>query len=290
MSYKLVYHYTFIHGGLADFIKFFIHTIYLCKKYHLDLFVYIDHPIQEYIEWNNHFKHKILSSLPTQSYTIGNKFRGNLFQNILKTTPDDSYIIINSLDFFSYDIQFHIPVELNFHENHSNDFHLQNYFSFRMPDTMTIPHKSYTCIHIRMGDKYSNIKPCVEYCDQDDRSVEHSKIIEHVSNIINMTDEHEDIYFMSDNDEIIENMIHHFSSQLKRTTISNIRLNISYPIDDMNLFQFGLENTIYEFEFLRNATSIYSLSYSGFTVMANYVKVNPSQQLFKLYPIHSKFV
>lgn len=286
----MIYHYSFIHGGLADFLKFFIHSVYLHKIYNIDLFICVEHPIINYIVWNPLFQKKVLSSLPSNSIKLGSRYKNCDFKTILDSVKSDKQLVLSSLDFFSYNIQFNLPYELNFHNRMTYpEFKMSDYFYLQNPYPRYIPQKPFVCIHLRMGDKYSNIIPNVDYCDQDDRFVSKSHLERHLSTIINMIDEYE-IYFLSDNINCIEQVVSTYktirSIPIKEKTI----LNISYPIDDAILFHKGLEYTIFEFEFLRRAHMIFSISYSGFTIIANYLRHEPSQELFKLYPISETYV
>lgn len=284
----VIYHYTYIHGGLADFLKFFFHTIDLCAFYGLTFRIFIDHPIQNYIEWNDSYRELCLQKIPEDAYFLGrhNFYQG--FDHILFNHQDQSYIVLCSLDFFSYHIRFDgLANELNFHTI-TKQFILEDYMQFRFPDSMNIPTRPFICIHVRMGDKYASILPNVEYCDQDDRSIERTKLCHHISSILGMIDDSEfDVFFISDNSELKKDMLALYP--ILRSTMKQLEneiiLNISYPIDDYNLFRKGLEMSISEFQILRSAESIYALSYSGFAVMANHLKLNSEQQLFKLYDI-----
>lgn len=282
----IIYHYTYIHGGLADFLKFFFHTIDLCTFYGLTFRIHINHPISNYIEWTDTYRELCLQKLPEDAYFIGRQNYNQGFDQILFDHKDKTYLVLCSLDFFSYHIRFEcLANELNFHSI-TKTFILEDYMQFRFPHT--IPSRPFICIHVRMGDKYASILPNVEYCDQDDRSLEKTKLSHHISNILGMIDDSEfDVFFISDSSELKKQILALYP--MLRSTIKDLEneiiLNISYPIDDYNLFQKGLEMSISEFQILRSAESIYALSYSGFAVMANHLKLNSEQQLFKLYDV-----
>lgn len=284
----IIYHYTFIHGGLADFLKFFFHTMDLCSFYGLTFRIFVDHPIQDYIQWNHAYRQLCLHKIPEHAYFIGPRNSLQGFDQILSDHQDEAYLVLCSLDFFSYHIRFDgLANELNFLAV-TKEFILEDYMQFRFPETMYIPTRPFVCIHVRMGDKYASILPNVEYCDQDDRSMEKAKLCHHISKILGMIDDSEfDVFFISDNSELKKDMLAVYP--VLRSTMKKIEdeiiLNISYPIDDNDLFRKGLELSLSEFQILRRADFIYALSYSGFTVMANHLKLNAEQQLFKLYDI-----
>jgi hypothetical protein len=139
-----------------------------------------------------------------------------------------------------------------------------------------------------MGDRHANIVPIVEYCDSDDRSIGDHILISHVENIIGMIDEEDmDIIFLSDDLQVRKKLMEYYP-RLKTDLSSScgtseVILNISYPIHDESVFKRGLETSIYEFEMLRRAERIYSLSYSGFATIAHYLRIKDSQEFFKLY-------
>lgn len=287
MSKIIIYHYTYIHGGLADFLKFLFHTIDLCEIHDLSLRIHVNHPIQKYIHWNKDFKKLCVDHIPNYAYFIGSRNAHQTFNDIVS---HHDCIVICSLDFFSYNIQYHgLANELNFRTT-TRSFVLEDYMDLLSFPGISLPSRPFVCIHIRMGDKYASILPSVEYCDQDDRSIEITKLHGHVSNILSMTDQEEfDIFFMSDNLEMKKEIISTYP--ILKSVMTDIGigdeviLNISYPIQESELFQKGLEMSIYEFQILRRAQSIYALSYSGFAIMANHLKLNQEQQLFQLYDI-----
>lgn len=291
MAPIIVYEYSYICGGLADFLKFLCHTSDLCNHYRLPLNIHINHPISNYIEWNINYKHMVIQ----QNQMIGSIFRIDSFQNyyfetfenILKSLWNYDFIIITSLDFFSSNIHFDCLVnDLNFKATIQKQYHLENFLTFSKVN-FYVKEKSYICIHVRMGDQHTDIIPSVDYCDTDDRSIEYALLDHHVENILEMTNLEETVvFFLADNNKLRSRMMNKFPNI--RLPISTNReeiiiLNISYPISDQELYKKGLTQSIYEFELLRNADAIYSLTYSGFTIMANYFRTNSDQYFCKLY-------
>lgn len=274
----IIYRYSYIHGGLADFLKYFFHTVDLCSFYGLALRIYVDHPLKDYIEWKDTYDKLRIESLPEDAYCISRRDAYNNFQQLL---TGHKYIVICSLDYFSYNLQFEgLSNELNFRAT-SRRFILEDYMRLKNDALFERP---FLCIHVRMGDKYTCILPTVEYCTEDDRSVEETKMRGHISRILEMVDTSEfDVYFISDNVSIKRQMLGAFPTLKSTTRSDDVVLNISYPIEDQDLFRRGMEMSIAEFQILRRAYSIYALSYSGFTIMANHLTLNPEQQLFQLY-------
>lgn len=280
MQPTIIYRYSYIHGGLADFLKYFFHTIDLCSAYGLALRIYVDHPLKDYIEWQDTYDKLCVDSLPEDAYFISRRDANRNFRQLLS---GHAYIVLCSLDYFSYNIQFEgLSNELNFRATNRR-FTLEDYMRLKIDAVFERP---FLCIHVRMGDKYTCILPAVEYCTEDDRSVEETKMHGHISSILEMVDAAEfDVYFISDNVSIKQRTLDAFPA-LKATTTTrsdDVVLNISYPIEDQDLFRKGLEMSIREFQILRRAYSIYALSYSGFTIMSNHLTLNPEQQLFQLY-------
>jgi hypothetical protein len=253
----------------------------------------VHHPILDYIVWNEKLliADAVIAKLPQDCYRIGRQNGNQHFWEIVAGAESD--VVVTSLDFFSYGVRFDglLSNDLNYNDP-KKQYRLEDYFTFSIPIPQAV--RSYVCIHLRMGDRHANIIPVVEYCDGDDRSVGDSVLLSHVENIIGMIDQDEmDILFLSDDPQTRQKLLTYYPTRLK-TDVSPIEeesdrrketviLNISYPIHDESVFKRGIEQSIYEFEILRRAQQIYSLSYSGFATIAHYLRTEEAQEFFRLY-------
>lgn len=295
----VVYHYTFVSGGgLADFLKYFLHCADLCNRFGIELKVCVDHPLRYYLEWTRPGVHIEVMPDPKDMRLLSSRDYGRHISEILETCTV-SYLRLCSLDFFSYGIRYDLSHELNFHTYEENTMlRCDEWFTIINGGDDDI-HKSrlskkpYVCIHMRMGDKHLDTVPSVEYCAEDDRSIALVDMQRHVRNVLDATDREEyDVFFLSDSTDTIR-LVQDACGPGLRTLCSSehVVLNISYPMPgDPDRFEQGLRTTIYEFEFLREADAIYSLSYSGFAIMAHVTRKTLTQELFKLYPVCTTYV
>lgn len=289
MSPTIVYYYSYICGGLADFLKFFFHLLDVCESLNLNWCVVINHPISKYIRWMDDISPRVLPEIPDGAYILGKHNFNMSFLEILKDQQYKEFVALCSLDFFSFNIKFPLSNELNLH-NFQSHYIIEHFFTWNIP-IQSYDHKiPYICIHVRTGDKHLSVKPSVDYCDQDERSPTNDELHKHIDNIVDMYQgTTTNIFFMSDNPKLRLNVSRNYKGIIKDAFCEDIDrcaiVNISYPVRDMEYYDKGLRMCIEEFEFLRRADAIYSISYSGFTILANYCRLNPNQELFKLYKI-----
>lgn len=251
----IVYYYELNHGGMGDLFKYLLDTIKLTIENKCKLFIEINHPIKKYIKINDNYK---FSDDINQYHYIDNSDRNTNFVDILKKYDK---IRIFPSNFYGYEIKFNlsnIPLNIFDYIDFTNDIHYEV--------NKIIPKYNFISIHIRLGDKYHEIKPSNGlYCSTDDRNVNTIKCEDAIDNIMKL--HNETIYLFSDNNSFKQKI----KTKFNKIQIFNNRIINTSSIYNINDYDDCLKNTIIEFIFLAKSKKIYGLSPSGFSDMARYI-------------------
>lgn len=278
-------------GGLCDFFKFCMHTIYLCEKYNYNLKIYVNTYLKKFININSKYllnnneinylnEEKIFQNQIYYLKYYNNT--NNTIENILNNYKN-KYLIIQPTNFHTLkNIYFHLPVDLNFkdyitNKNIKNYFNILNFINFnkdiynKLDNCLTennLIKNNYICIHLRCGDKYLETKPLLGYCVSDVRfkniNIYQKKIKKTLSE-----NENTKILFLCDNNvvkKIIKSKINNENLIILNNKI--IHVGYKYNKNDKNI-QEGFIDTLVDFLLLIYSKKNYCLSYSGFSIISS---------------------
>jgi hypothetical protein len=276
---KIIYKYEINNGGLADFLKFFIHTINVAEDNNFEILIDINHPIKKYIIIKDDYSFKLYTDQPNiKNYIPLNNYTCKNIKDILSTRQN---FLFNPTYFYCLNINFNLKNEIDFKNvvnpiSNCVKYDLFKYMNFTddiyMDLDQQMPTKKYICIHARLGDKFLEVKPDEFYsAPNDDRQLFNTNYTQTINSIINsISDPDILIYLFADNNN--------FKNQMKEkfpilNIFNNQIINISCKYNNDNYDQ-NLKNTIIEFLFLSRSSEIHVLSYSGFSYIAHYLGSN----------------
>jgi hypothetical protein len=232
----IVYQYNQNNGGIADFIKFFLHTLDVCETNNINnLYIDINHPIKQYININK--KYIISKRLIINFYNISNLDKNCNIKDLLKRNN----LILKPIDFYSFNINFELHNDIDFNNNIHKKYNIYDYFNFTdlIYERLNNYNYNYNCIHIRMGDKFLEIKPSSSYCKNDNRNIN----IDNILSIINKININDHLYLFSDNNEIKKIIINKYKNI---NTFYNDIINISNDYNNAINYNEALINVIFE--------------------------------------------
>ena len=264
----IVYHYNFGHGGIADFIKFFIHITKVANRYNCQIKINISHPIKKYIEIKSNY---IFTDNLDDYYQLNNS---NSKQHIKYIISKYDKLQIIAPNFYGLDIDFELSDNINFFTINNYFTNLTDYFDFNKEIyndlDLIINNQKYICIHARLGDKYLEIKPDSSYCTNDDRSNKNNDNYKEIINDIIEKNSDKKIYLLSDNNKFKQDLKSEYDV-LNIFTKDIINISCNYSISNYNE---SLKFTIIEFLLMCKADTIYALTYSGFSQIAHLISEN----------------
>ena len=266
MNNTILYTYDFEEGGIADFIKFLIHTIRIVNCNSYNLCIDILHPIKKYIAINEKYIRKKLNF-----YKISHNDK-NL--SIVDIVERQNYVNVNSLCYYAYGLKNNIN-DIDFHNNFDYDINIYDYLTFNVDNFFS----NYIVIHIRFGDSFlEKNKIDLPYIDK--RNIKEN-YIEIIKNIL---DKNEKTLLITDNNLKKREIFNNFIEYKNLSYFDEEIVNISFKFDDdfINSIEYDklLINTIIDFLYLINSKEIHAISYSGFSIISHYISKN---KLIKYY-------
>lgn len=262
----IIFEYNFPMGGIADFIKFFICTLELMERYKTLIYINILHPIRNYMN----IKSKYLLNEKDNFQPIDlSKFKNMKFDDIISS---NRVIKIKPTDYHYYNINFDLSHGVNDPPN--KKYNLDEYFSFNA-DLYPKINEKYECIHIRMGDKFLEVKASY-YQGNDTRNFKFDDSIKKIELILEK--DNGNFFIIADNNEIKRKIQTIFPSINVFSYVDIVNISEIYPADSN--FNLAMENVIKEFLFMVGATKIHALTYSGFSIVSSYIGGN---ELIKYY-------
>jgi len=267
--YKIIlYHYDFGHGGIADFIKFFIHLLEIANKYNCNTKIHISHSIKKYITINDNY---IFTGNLDDYYQLNNSDSNQHIKDIIYKY--DKLMIIGP-NLYGLDIDFELADNINFFTINDYFTNLTDYFDFNKEIyndlNLIIDNLKYICIHVRLGDKYLEIKPDSSYCTDDHRSDKKYNNYNEIINDIIEKNSDKKIYLLSDNNKFKQDLKSEYDV-LNIFTKDIINISCNYSISN---YDESLKFTIIEFLLMCKADTIYALTYSGFSQIAHLLSQN----------------
>jgi hypothetical protein len=249
---KIVYYFPpKHHGGIGDYIKFFMFTLQLCIQHNIQLYYQVTHSDLEkflklkyammYIhaedmKQSRFIQKEEIDHLPDHIYHIVQPY------TLYDTFEDDSLRNIQDVFYFSNEVL-------------SNSYKLYS-------------HSDYISIHLRLGDKFLETDQQFIQCYQDTRKYNEDILY---STIENNKNHH--ILFFCDNNQFklkINNKYDHV-----HITNSTIGHTAYYNTTEKQTL-----DAVTEFYLISKSKMIYAVSKSGFSIIASCFKNVP---LIKLY-------
>jgi len=265
----ILYHYDFGHGGIADFIKFFIHLTKVANRYNCQIKIHISHPIKKYITIRSNYR--IEDDNLYDYHQLNDSDSGKHIKDII--SKYDKLLIIGP-NLYGLDIDFELADNINFFTINDYFNNLTDYFDFNKEIyddlNLIINNIKYICIHARLGDKYLEIKPDSSYCTDDDRSDKKYNNYNEIINDIIEKNSDKKIYLLSDNNKFKQNLKSEYDV-LNIFTKDIINISCNYSISN---YDESLKFTIIEFLLMCKADTIYALTYSGFSQIAHLISEN----------------
>ena len=226
----IIYDFNAFNGGIGDYIKFFIHCLQLCIKNNQRL----------YCKQNNIYIEKYIKLKYDIMYITDDNI--NKLNNFNIIVPSMLY---NDFNYNNINIDinnvFYFTEEVKINSNYLFSQDITNYIS----------------IHIRLGDKFLETDSKYISCKDDIRLFSEENIYNFIDN-----NYHQNIFVCCDNNT--------FKLNLKNKYNNIIITNCD--IGHTSLYNTTIKqilDAITEFYILTNSKSIYSASYSGFSIMAS---------------------
>ena len=232
-------------GGIGDFFKFFMYLLNFCIENNIKMYYLLDtNPLDNFVKLTYDFMYITNND---------NNFNNNYIKNIneLKNIDEDIIYMIQPFAMHS------VPNLYNQLPCYTNNIF---YFTEEVKTlalSLTKNNESYISIHIRLGDKYlENGK----VCNDDVRYFDENKLFDFIEK-----HKHRNIFLFCDN--------YKYKQSLKKMfDFINITNYDIYHTGVNNIPNIYYLNTIVEFYLLSNSEYIYSLAYSGFSIMASKFK------------------
>jgi hypothetical protein len=235
----LVFNFGLFEGGIGDNIKFFIYLLQFCIQHHIRLHYLVNHILNEkYLRLK--YEQMYISNVPNP--IVLNTLDFN------KLNKNTYYLVRPHLLYpkFTYDKITMIPNKVfYFHEdvisNSRRLLQIDNYIS----------------IHVRLGDKYLEIKKELIQCKDDIRQFDENKIFKFIED-----NDDKNIILFSDNKQYKTKLKHKYNKLIILDT------NIGHTALRHTTEQQVLD-TITEFYIMSNSKYIYIPCDTGFSIMAS---------------------
>lgn len=240
---KIVYNFLLWQGGISDCIKFFMYVLEICIKHDYKLYYII----------NNLFIEKYIKLIYPNMYitvqTVKNNYKIIYDINYINDINSTIYNVVHPNIFykvFNYD-NITIPINKVFY--FSDQVMLNSKLLFNVPN--------YIAVHLRLGDKHLEINKKLIQCYEDDRPFSEEKLYAFIEE--NYT---KNILFICDNNSYKKKLKEKYSYIF--ITNCNIGHTALASTTDNQVL-----DTITEFYLLTKAEKIYSISESGFPIVAS---------------------
>ena len=256
---EAVYVYQFETGGLADFIKFAIKVINFCYVKRIKFYVFINHPLAEFI----HFHHQFMNftgRFPNPHYEIQSYSRTRLIQdNLITLSPK---MIITPFGCHSEDWPVALPAGIRF----------QDIMDFKPMIYASVPAlpPNYVAVHLRLGDLHMECAKGFTGPTTDSRKWNESQLC---SLLEELHSQGKEIVFLSDNRNYKKRLMNKYP-WLHMTEMKIGHIGLQYVSSD------DILNTILEFVIIMKSSHIYAASYSGFNEIASMISGTPITKLY----------
>ena len=247
-SKKIVYVFNLGDGGIGDYTKFFLHTLDLCIKYSIRL----------YVLKSDMILHKFLKLKYEKMYTVESS---NIYPQDISTLQSDILYAVTPYMFYNQDINLIVPLSSMFYftddilKNIPNCINNHKLNESDQPRGLEV--KDNISIHLRLGDSFLETDPDYVLCKTCTRKYNESDLFKFIEN---NTDKN--IMFFCDN-MTFKLKVKSKYDFIKITTCPIGHTSLSNTTEQQVL------DGVTEFYLLAHSDAIYYASNSGFSLMAS---------------------
>jgi hypothetical protein len=246
---KVVYKFNLGNGGVGDYTKFFLALLALCIKHNIRIYYLLgDSYVKDYLKL-------IREDMYITAEEVVNPIEITNIEEDIRNIKEDTFYTItahyicglsNIRDIYQFEILSYMKDIFYFTEEVKQN-----------ADTIIDKNQEYISIHLRLGDRFLEIEKHLIHCLHDIRQYNEQYLCNYIEENKDKT-----ILFFCDN---------HMYKTLLHQKYNNIIIT-NYEIGHTTYTHTSKKqvlNTISEFYLLSNSKSIYTASYSGFSIMAS---------------------
>ena len=249
---KVVYYFKNLNGGIGDYLKYFMYLLYICIKKKYRLYFLIDNEIfiKQYLVLHNKEMYIRADEIGKNKKII---IHYNEFMNLKN---NNKFNLIRPGIFYRRSIQNPILKNISSIFSFSNEI-VENQIIKKYENM------DYISLHIRLGDKFLEVKDKFKNCLNDERVFKEENVFDFLEN-------HKDqnIMLFCDNQEYKEKL----KKKYKNITITSLKIG---HVGLKNTKKESVFDTVIEFYLLTKSKKIYTPTYSGFSKIASIYKDIP---------------